>query len=143
MVVAIVAAILLGLVLAVIVAIARDHGPTPGDVAESYELAWDRLDFDVLYTLSAAELRDGRDRREFVESKRVAYENQPTLRDLLVTVAIDQVIVAGNAASVATRIVLRDGSTVRNRIDLVRRNSRWQVVAYHLTAGDNESPAVP
>ena len=109
----------------------------------SYELAWDRLDFDVLYTLSAAELRDGRDRPEFVESKRVAYENQPTLRDLVATVAIDQVIVAGNAASVATRVALRDGSTVRNRIDLARRNARWQVVAYQLTPGDNESPVVP
>jgi hypothetical protein len=143
MVIAIVAAILFVLVLAVVVAIARDHGPTPADVAVSYELAWDRLDFDVLYTLSAAELRDGRDRPEFVESKRVAYENQPTLRDLVATVAIDQVIEAGNAASVATRVALRDGATVRNRIDLARRNARWQVVAYQLTPGDNESPVVP
>ena len=143
MVVAIVAVILFGLVLAVVVAIARDHGPTPGDVAVAYELAWDRLDFDVLYTLSAGELRDGRDRPEFVDSKRAAYENQPTLRDLVATVAIDQTIVAGNAASVATRVALRDGSTVRNRIDLARRNARWQIVAYQLTPGDNESPAVP
>ena len=143
MVIAIVAVILFVLVLAVVIAIARDHGPTPVDVAVSYELAWDRLDFDVLYTLSAAELRDGRDRPEFVESKRVAYENQPTLRDLIATVAIDQVIEAGNAASVATRVALRDGTSVRNRIDLARRNARWQVVAYQLTPGDNESPAIP
>jgi hypothetical protein len=143
MVIAVVGVVLFILVVAVVVAIARDHGPTAGDVAVSYELAWDRLDFDVLYTLSAAELRDGRDRSEFVESKRVAYENQPTLRDLVLAVAIDQVIVAGNAASVATRVALRDGSTVRNRLDLARRNARWQVVAYQLTPGDNESPVVP
>ena len=47
MLVAIVGAVLLVLCLAVVVAVAKDTGPRPDDVAVSYEHAWDRLDFDV------------------------------------------------------------------------------------------------
>ena len=52
MIMAVVAVLVIGLALAVVVAIARDKGPGPGDVAVSYELAWDRLDFESLFTLA-------------------------------------------------------------------------------------------
>ncbi len=133
-----IAAIAIGAVLllclALVVAIAHDRGPGPGDVAVSYELAWDHLDFDALWTLSGVELRDGLDRHSFVAAKRAAYEQQATLRGLVGHVGIDDVTVtsSGEAALVTTRVELRDGSVVHNTVQLARRQSRWQVVEYRL-----------
>jgi hypothetical protein len=124
----------LALCFALVVAVARDRGPGPGDVAVSYERAWDRLDFDALWTLSAPELRDGLGRREFVAAKHAAYEQQHSLRGLARHVSIDDVgaTSSGDAALVTTHVELRDGSSVRNVVRLTRRQSRWLVVAYHL-----------
>ena len=41
------------------IAIGKEDGPQPADVALAYEMAWDRLDFDTLFDLSGTELRDG------------------------------------------------------------------------------------
>jgi hypothetical protein len=124
----------LALALALVIAIGHDNGPGPGEVAVSYELAWDRLDFEALWTLSAAELRDGLDHPQFVAAKRTAYEQQRALRGLVEHVAIDDVSVTSgrDSALVTTRVGLHDGTVVRNHVQLVRRNSRWQVVAYTL-----------
>jgi hypothetical protein len=124
----------IALCIALVIAIGHDNGPGPGDVAVSYELAWDRLDFEALWTLSAAELRDGLDHQDFVTAKRTAYEQQRALRGLVEHVAIDGVSVTSgrDAALVTTRVGLHDGNVVRNLVQLVRRNSRWQVVAYTL-----------
>ena len=134
MVTAIVGAVILALCLAVVVAIARDSGPGPGDTAVSYELAWDRLDFDVLWTLSGRELRDGLDRHQFVATKRAAYEQQRALSRLAEHVTVDDVAVSpsGDAALVTTAVHLHDGTVVRNAVQLARRNARWEVVAYRL-----------
>ena len=122
------------LALALVVAIGHDNGPGPGDVAVSYELAWDRFDFEALWSLSAAELRDGLDHDAFVAAKRTAYEQQHALRGLVEHVAIDDVSIASgrDAALVTTRVDLHDGNVVRNLVQLARRSSRWQVVAYAL-----------
>jgi hypothetical protein len=133
-----IAAIAIGAVLllclALVVAVARDDGPGPDDVAVSYELAWDRLDFDALWTLSGPELRDGLDKHAFVAAKGAAYEQQRTLRGLVEHVGIDDVTVTsrGEAALVTTGVELRDGNVVHNTVQLARRQSRWQVVAYRL-----------
>jgi hypothetical protein len=134
MITAIVGGVILALCLALIVAVARDRGPSPGDTAVAYELAWDRLDFDALWTLSARELRDGLDRHGFVTAKRAAYEQQRALTGLTEHVGVDDVTVTsrGEVALVTTRVELRDGKTVHNLVQLARRNSRWQVVAYRL-----------
>jgi hypothetical protein len=131
---AIVGGVILALCLALVVAVARDRGPSPGETAVAYELAWDRLDFDALWTLSARELRDGRDRHGFVAAKRAAYEQQRSLSRLAEHVAIEDAAVtsAGDVALVTTRVELHDGSTVHNVVQLVRRNGRWQVAAYRL-----------
>jgi hypothetical protein len=125
-------AVVLALVVAVVIAVARDHGPTPADVATSYELAWDHLDFDSLYALSGAELRDGLDRHAFVSAKRVAYSGQPGLGALASEIAIVDLASAGAAAVVVTQVTPRQGAPVRNRIDLARRSGRWEVVGYRL-----------
>jgi hypothetical protein len=126
----------IALCIALVVAVARDKGPGPGDAAVSYEYAWDRLDFEALWTLSANELRDGLDRKQFVAAKRTAYEQQRALRDLVEQVAIDDVSVTSgqDAALVTTRVGLHDGTVVCNLVQLARRNSRWQVVAYTLAS---------
>ncbi len=128
--------VVLGLALSLVVAIARDRGPGPADVAVAYELAWDQLDFESIFTLSADELRDGLDRHAFIAAKRTAYEHQHALRGLVARVGIDDVAGSCDAAVVITRVELSDGSVVHNRLELARRNARWQVVAYWLQPSD-------
>ena len=132
MLTAVIAVAVVGLALAVVVVVAREPGPTPGEVAIAYELAWDRLDFDALWTLSATELRDGRAKPEFVHSKREAYRTRTELRALAERVALDDVETSGLTAVAHTRVELRDGGIVRNEVRLAERDRRWQVVAYEL-----------
>jgi hypothetical protein len=131
---AIVGGAVLALCVALVIAIARDRGPGAADTAVAYELAWDRLDFDVLWSLSARELRDGMDRKEFVATKRAAYEQQRALSGLAEHVGVDDLATTsrGDGALVTTRVELRDGTVVHNVVQLTRRSSRWQVVAYRL-----------
>ena len=140
MITAIVGAVILVLALAVVVAIARDRGPAPADVAVAYELAWDRLDFESLFTLSGAELRDGLDRHAFIAAKRTAYEQQHALGGLVDRVGVDQVASVDDAAVVITRVELRDGTVAQNRVELARRTGRWQIVAYQLEPSTEDTP---
>ncbi len=114
------------------VAAATDPGPPPAEVALGYELAWDRLDFDTLWSLSTAELRDRRSRRDFVAAKRAAYREQPDLRRLTRNIAVEEATAGPHVAVVITAVELRDGSTVRDELKLVRRAGRWQVLTYNL-----------
>ena len=140
MIIAVVGVVILALMLAVVVAIAKDRGPGPGDAAVAYELAWDRLDFESLYTLSGTELRDGLDRHGFVAAKRTAYEQQHQLGGLVDRVGVDEAVGVGDAAVVITSVELRDGTVARNRVELARRNARWQVVAYRLEPSTEDTP---
>jgi hypothetical protein len=129
---AVVGVIVVALAITVVVVIARDRGPSPGDTAVAYEVAWDRLDFESLYTLSGDELRDGLDRRAFIAAKRAAYARQTNLGGLAERVGIDDVASTRAAAVALTRVELHDHTIVRNRVEMVRRNGRWLVVAYQL-----------
>jgi hypothetical protein len=129
---AVVGTIVLVLVLSVVVMIAKDRGPGPGDVAVAYELAWDRLDFESLFTLSGAELRDGLDRHGFIDAKRAAYAQQQQLGGLVDQVGIEQMVSSDDAAVAITEVELHDQTVVHNRVEMARRNSRWQVVGYRL-----------
>jgi hypothetical protein len=133
-----IAIIVVALVLALVVVIALDPGPSPGDVAIAYEHAWDRLDFDALWTLSGTELRDSRSRGEFIAAKEQAYADQRSLMSLVREVHVDEELVAFELAEVRTRVHLRDGETVRNQVRLALRDSAWKVIGYHL---QGESPA--
>jgi hypothetical protein len=137
---AVVGVIILGLALAVVVAIAKDRGPGPGDTAVAYELAWDRLDFESVFTLSGSELRDGLDRHGFIAAKRAAYEQQHQLGGLVDRVGVDQIVSVGDAAVVVTRVELTDHTVVHNRVELARRNGRWQVVVYRLEPSTEGTP---
>jgi hypothetical protein len=139
-IIAVVGVVVLALALAVVVVIAKDHGPGPGEVAVSYEVAWDHLDFESLFTLSGTELRDGLDRRGFIAAKRAAYAEQRALSGLVERVGIDQVASVRDNAVAITSVELHDGTVVHNRIELARRNGRWQVVAYRLEPSTQEAP---
>ena len=134
MISAIVAVAVFLLVISVVVIYARDPGPTPPDIAIAYELAWDRLDFDTLWTLSGPELRDGLDRREYVAAKARAYEGRHELQNLADHVDIDESTVGIGHAAVRTRITLRDGAVVRNDVVLTKRSAVWVVTGYQLVA---------
>jgi hypothetical protein len=131
---AIVALVIFALVLAVIVLFAREPGPTPADIAIAYELAWDRLDFDTLWSLSGPELRDGLDKRDYITAKQRAYEGRQELRNLADHVDIDEANVGIGHAAVRTRVTLRDGAVVRNDVLLTKRSAAWVVTGYQLVA---------
>ncbi len=140
MITAVVGIVVLALTITVIVLIAKDRGPGPGEVAVAYELAWDRLDFESRYTLSGVELRDGLDRRGFVAAKRAAYAKQHELGGLAERVGIDQVANSRDLAVAITAVELHDQGVVHNRVEMARRNGRWQVVAYRLEPSAEDAP---
>ena len=127
--------------LGLVVVLAREPGPSPAEVVEAYELAWDRLDFETLWSLSGPELRDGRSRPDFVADKRAAYARRPELGGLARDVALEEVVTGSDAAVVRTRLELRDDSVVRNELRLERRGGQWLVVGYELRAAPDAAPA--
>jgi hypothetical protein len=139
-IIAIVSVLVFALIIAVVVAVAKDPGPGPDDVAIAYELGWDRLDFETLYTLAGRELRDGLERDQYIAAKRSAYAQQHALAGLAARVGVDDSATAGSAAVVATRVELHDGEVVHHRVDLARRNSRWEVVGYRVAPDDSHAP---
>jgi hypothetical protein len=132
MITAIVAVGIVMLVIALVVAVARDPGPPPADVALAYEEAWDRLDFESLWALSGDELRDGLGRKQFVAAKSAAYARQSGLGQLASEITVEDLDAGESAAVAHTRVDLRDGSIARNVIELAKRAGRWAVVAYRL-----------
>ena len=135
MITAIIAFLVVAVALALVVAVARDQGPPVGDVALAYELAWDRLDFEALWSLSGAELRGGLDRKSYIAAKRAAYKRQPGLGQLATDIGVVDTEVRRAHALAHTHVVLRDGGTVRNELQLERRGGRWVVVSYQLQPG--------
>jgi hypothetical protein len=131
---AIVAVVIFLLVITLVVIFAREPGPTPTDIAISYELAWDRLDFDTLWALSGPDLRDGLDKRDYVAAKKRAYEGRHELRNLADHVDIDEANVGIGHAAIRTCVTLRDGAVVRNDVVLTKRSAAWVVTGYQLVA---------
>lgn len=114
---------------AVLVALALDR-PDPTETAVAYERAWDRLDFETLWRLSAPELRDGRTREEFVAAKRDRYRERADLAGLVRRVTVEAQQTAGRLAVVRTRLEMDGGRVFRNQLRLRRESGRWSVVAY-------------
>ncbi len=133
---------ILAVILLLVVAVAREPGPPPEEVAVAYELAWDRLDFDALWTLSTRELRDGRPRVEFIVAKRAAYAGQHGLTGLVTNVVIEEILTGADVALVRTRLELRHGRAVHDQLRLERRDGTWRVAAYDLQR-DAPAPRLP
>ena len=132
MLTAVVAVAVVGLVIALVLAVACERGPPPSDVALAYEMAWDHLDFESLWAVSGDELRDGLGRREFVAAKVAAYAQQTRLSHLARDIVIESVDQGGDFAVVLTRVELHDGDLAQNELHLVKRVGRWSVVEYRL-----------
>ena len=132
MVVAVVGAAVGLLCVALVILVAVNAGPSAAEVSLAYEHAWDRLDFEAVWALSGAELRDGLDRAPFVAAKRAAYQRQPALRGIAASVAVDAVSEGRGFAVVHTRVELRDGGHAVDALQLAKRAGRWLVVAYEL-----------
>lgn len=133
MIAAVVAVTVFVVIISLIVLFARDGGPAPADIAVSYELAWDRLDFDTLWSLSGEEMRDGLDRRAFVAAKAAAYAGRNDLGGLVERVGVEDANVGLGYAVVRTQVTLHTGDTIHNDVLLSKRNSAWAVTGYALT----------
>jgi hypothetical protein len=131
--------IALGLVavmaIVMLVFLGLERGPQPADLAVSYELAWQRRDWSTLFDLSAAELRDGLARDEFVAAKRAGDEKVPA-RPEPRPVLVDAVTADTHDAVVVTRVD-GSGAPLRHAVTCARRNGRWQVVSHHLVADES------
>jgi hypothetical protein len=136
----IVAVLVFALVISVVVLFARDRGPTPTDIAVAYELAWDRLDFDTLWSLAGPELRDGLDRRDYIAAKTAAYAGRSELRHLAARVDVEEVARGIAHAVVRTSVTLRSGDVVHNDVQLTKRSAGWEVTGYQIVS-DRSRPA--
>jgi hypothetical protein len=125
-------AVLLGLIVVLLIGMARTDSPEPGEVAIAYELAWDRFEFDVVWDLSGPTMRDGRRREPFVAAKNAAYAEHPELRGLVEHVAVGSLSVEDDRARVSTTLTLVEGGELANDLLLRRTDGAWRVEGYHL-----------
>jgi hypothetical protein len=133
--------LIVALAIVMIVMVGLERGPSPADVAVSYERAWDELDFESLWVLSGRELRDGLDRRAFVTAKRAAYADAAGLDRLASEVVVEDEAATADDATVITRLELKSGTTVHDELRLRKRNGRWDVVSYTLKRRAAETEA--
>lgn len=134
----VVAIVIIGVLLVFMwIAIGREPGPGPSDVAIAYERAWDELDFDLLFDLSGPELRDGLRRDQFLAAKRAAYARQTSRIGAEITV---ETSVSGtNTALVVTRVAA-GGGAVRNNVMLDHTANGWVVIGYSLRPDTETAP---
>jgi hypothetical protein len=128
---AIAGGIIVVLVFVLWIAFGKEPGPGPADVAIAYETAWDRLDFDLLFSLSGAELRDGLRREQFIRVKRAAYADERTRGRIGARVEVEDLVATDQTAIVSTRITSDEGS-VHNRVVLEKHATGWMVVGYSI-----------
>ena len=122
MIMGVVITLVVGLAIAVIVAVARDPGPTPDDVAVGYARALAAGDFDAVYRLIDPDLLDGRNRPSWV----AAQSSRPRLAFSPDSVAATNCVVGDDVATVT--LTVDDGRTVP--VELVRRQRVWVVAEF-------------
>ena len=121
------------------IAVGREPGPGPSDVAIAYERAWDDLDFDLLYDLSGPELRDGLRRDQFVAAKRAAYAKTDARRRIGARINVETSVHGHQAALVVTKVTA-DGGEVLNNVMLDHTANGWVVVKYALRTDSETAP---
>ncbi len=121
------------------ISIGREPGPGPEDVAIAYETAWAELDFDLLFSLSGPELRDGLRRERFIAVKRKAYASAGKAKRIGAHVEVETSVVGNQTALVVTEVSV-DGGAVRNNVMLDHSANGWLVVSYSLRADSQIAP---
>lgn len=127
MITAAVVLVVVALAFALVVAVAVDRGPAPADVAVAYELASDRHDVVTLWNVSGSGVRGGRDRHAFVTETTAELAGAP--RDVVADVVVENEYRGTSDASVLTRVVMTDGTTVGRRTRCAKEQGSWRVVA--------------
>ena len=119
----IVIALILAIGAALVVAVARDEGPTATDVAIGYARAVAAADFDAVYAMTDPDLVGGRNRAAWV----AAEQARPHA-----VLAVDHVHVARSAVTGdAARVELVVDAAGRGAtVDLVRRQRAWGVSSF-------------
>lgn len=128
------------LIASLILIIAVEPGTSPSDLAIAYELAWDRLDFATIWSLSDPSMRDGRSRREFVSGKQSENAQGVYPINLVASANVDEVAVSGEVAVAITSLSLLPTAGApsasmgqrQNEIRMARRMGRWEVTSYLL-----------
>ena len=139
----VIAMIIVGLLLLFMwISVGREPGPGASDVAIAYERAWDELDFDLLYDLSGAELRDGLRRDQFVAAKRAAYAGSQGRPRIGAKIEVETSVAGHQTALVVTRVVA-DGGAVRNNVMLDHTANGWAVIGYSLRPDTETAPPAP
>jgi len=114
------------------IAVRREPGPGPSDVAIAYERAWNDLDFNLLYDLSGEEMRDGLRRERFVRAKQSALGDARTRgKHPRAAVTVETTIAGHQTALVVTSVTSGDAH-VHNNVVLEKRANGWVVVGYTL-----------
>ena len=125
--------VIFGLLVFMWIAVGREPGPGPADVAIASENAWNELDFDLLFDLSGIELRDGLRKERYIAAKRAAYERGDVQKRLDAHVSVETSVKGHQTSLVVTKIDM-DGATIFNNVMLERRANGWVVVSYALRA---------
>jgi hypothetical protein len=121
------------------ISIGREPGPGASDVAVAYERAWDELDFNLLFDLSAAELRDGLRRDQFIAAKRAAYSRTDKGARIGARITVETAVAGQQSALVVTKVEA-DGGAVRNNVMLDHTANGWMVISYSLRADNETAP---
>ena len=122
MIIGVVVTLVILLAFAVIVAVARDPGPDPADVAIGYARALGTGDFDAVYRMIDPELLEGRNRPQWVAE----HAGRPHAAFAPDTVEARTRAVGDTAATVTLAI----GSERVVPVELVRRQGLWAVTAF-------------
>jgi hypothetical protein len=116
-------------------AMTKEEPPAPEDVAIAYEMAWDRLDFSLMFDVCGSELREGMRRDGFIQMKRKAYGDHPAHR-IGAQIEVETSVLGDDTALVITRVSTPESSVpnswVRNNVLLEKRGGSWAVVGYNL-----------
>ncbi|HEV7524408.1 MAG TPA: hypothetical protein VGP92_05545 [Acidimicrobiia bacterium] len=134
--------IVFALLLFMWISVGREPGPGPSDVAIAYERAWDELDFDLLYDLSGAELRDGLRRDQFVAAKRAAYANAKSRAPIGARIGVETSVAGNQTALVVTKVVA-EGGEMSNNVMLDHTANGWVVIGYSLRPDREIAPPTP
>lgn len=121
------------------IAIGKEPGPSPADVAIAYERAYDEHDFTLLFDLSGDEMRDGLRRERFVNAKRAALGDRVVSKHERASITVDTMIAGHQTALVVTNVT-SGAHHVRNNVLLEKTANGWVVVGYTLRP-DSEAEA--
>ena len=133
MTIAVVLTLVVLLGLSVVVAVARDRGATPTDVAIGYGRALASRDFDALYRMTDGEVLRGRNRPEWI-AERAA---QPSAAMLPSAIAAQSTVETGEHARVVLAVGAAGATAV---VDLVLRERIWVVAAFTLSSESITAP---